>query len=51
MKKYLGDSAPRLPDRDAAIKAAEDFLSKNELLPKDKAQLKLVHFGGIRSGY
>jgi hypothetical protein len=49
MKKYLGDSAPRLPDRDAAIKAAEDFLNKNELMPKDKAQLKLVHFGGIRS--
>ena len=49
MKKYLGDYAPRLPSKDAAIKATEDFLSKNELLPKDRSQLKLVHFGGIRS--
>jgi hypothetical protein len=51
MKKYMGDYAPRLPSKDAAINATEDFLSKNELLPKDKSQLKLVHFGGIRSNW
>lgn len=49
MKKYLGDYAPRLLSKEDAIKAAEDFLSKNELLPKDRSQLKMIHFGGIRS--
>ena len=49
MQKYLGDYAPKLPDRDAAIKATEDFLRTNNLFPKDSRQLKLVHYGGIRS--
>jgi hypothetical protein len=49
MQKYLGDYAPKLPERDAAIKATEDFLRTNNLFPKDSRELKLVHYGGIRS--
>jgi hypothetical protein len=49
MKKYLGEYVPKLPDKEAAIKATEDFLRKDELFPKDDRQLKLVHYGGIRS--
>ncbi len=49
MKKYLGDYAPRLPAKEDAIKAAETFLRDNQLMPRDRSQLKLAHFGGLRS--
>ena len=49
MQKYLGDYVPKLPDRDGAVKATEDFLRTNGLFPRDSRQLKLVHYGGVRS--
>ncbi len=49
MKKYLGDYAPKLPPKEEAIKAAETFLRENQLLPRDRSQLKLAHYGGLRS--
>jgi hypothetical protein len=48
-KKYLGEYAPRLPNKEEAIRAAEEYLGKNALFPNDRAQLKMVHYGGIRS--
>jgi hypothetical protein len=49
IQKYMGEYVPKLPGKQAAIKATEDFLRTNGLFPKDNGQLKLVHFGGIRS--
>ena len=49
MKAYLGTNAPQLPGKDEAIRLAEEFLNNNGLTPKDRNQLRLVHFGGLRS--
>jgi hypothetical protein len=49
MKKYGGDYAPRLPGKDEARKLAEEFLRGNSLMPKNRDELTLVHFGGLRS--
>jgi hypothetical protein len=49
MKTYTGNYAPRLPDRQEALKVAEEFLSNNALLPRNRNELNLVHFGGLRS--
>lgn len=40
---------PQLPPRDKAVGLAEAFLGKNDLLPKNMNELKLVHLGGLRS--
>jgi hypothetical protein len=49
MKKYTGDYVPQLPGKEDATKLAEEFLSKNALLPRNRNELKLVHFGGLRA--
>ncbi len=49
MKQYMGTSAPQLPAREEAIKLAEEFLSKNGLMPKNRNELTLAHYGGLRA--
>lgn len=49
LKQYMGTSAPQLPAREEAIKLAEEFLSKNGLMPKNRNELTLAHFGGLRA--
>lgn len=49
MRGYLGDYAPQLPAKDEALRLAEEFLSKNGLLPRNRNELTLVHFGGLRA--
>jgi hypothetical protein len=49
MKKYTGDYVPQLPNREEAIKMAEEFLNKNGLQPRSRDELRLAHFGGLRS--
>ena len=48
-KAFMDDRAPRLPDRADAMKAAQEFLGRNKLLPKEIDQFRLVHYGGLRS--
>ena len=40
---------PRLPSKDEAVKIAENYMSSQNISPKDMAQLKLVHTGGVRA--
>jgi hypothetical protein len=49
LKKYAGDYAPKLPTQEEALKEAEQFLNTQELLPKNRNELTLAHFGGLRS--
>jgi hypothetical protein len=49
MKQYMGTNTPQLPAREEAIKLAEEFLNKNGLMPKNRAELTLAHFGGLRA--
>jgi hypothetical protein len=47
--KKAAIDVPELPSREKAIKRAEDFLGDNALLPRNREELKLAHFGGLRS--
>ena len=49
MKAYMGDARPHLPERSAAIAAAETFLHTNRLAPADEREMRLAHYGGLRS--
>jgi len=49
MKQYMGTNAPQLPGREEAIRAAEEFLNKNGLMPKNRNELILAHYGGLRA--
>ena len=43
------NEAPQLPEREKAVRLAEEFLDKNGLLPRNMDELKMVHLGGLRS--
>jgi hypothetical protein len=49
MQKYAGTNAPELPGKDEALRLAEEFLSKNGLSPRNKSEMTMVHFGGVRA--
>src|SRR5204863_7275642 len=49
MRQYLGDNAPQLPGKDEAVRLAEEFLNKNGLMARNRNELTLVHFGGLRA--
>jgi hypothetical protein len=49
MKQYLGTNAPQLPAREEAIRRAEEFLNNNGLMPKNRNELTLAHYGGLRA--
>jgi hypothetical protein len=49
MKQYLGTSVPQLPAREEAIRLAEEFLNKNGLMPKNRGELTMAHYGGLRA--
>lgn len=49
MKQYLGTSAPQLPAREEAIRRAEEFLNNNGLMPKNRNEMMLAHYGGLRA--
>lgn len=49
MTRYLGDFAPRLPSAEEAPRIGLEFLKANHLLPRDSAELKLAHVGGLRA--
>lgn len=49
MKRYMGDYAPKLPGANEAVKMAETFLRDKNLYPKNQAEVKLVHQGGLRA--
>lgn len=49
MSKYMGDFTPKLPGAEEAARMVETYLRGKSLFPKDQAQLKLVHQGGLRS--
>jgi hypothetical protein len=48
LAKYLGESIPKLPDAKSAENMAMEFLRKNDFAPKNQAELKMVHAGGVR---
>ena len=49
MKQYMGTSAPQLPAREEAIRRAVEFLNNNGLMPKNRNELTLAHYGGLRA--
>ena len=49
MKQYMGTATPQLPGREEAIRLAEEFLNKNGLMPKNRNELTLAHYGGLRA--
>ena len=49
MKQYMGTNVPQLPAREEAIRLAEEFLNKNGLMPKNRNELTLAHYGGLRA--
>jgi len=49
MKQYMGTNAPQLPAREEAIRRAEEFLNNNGLMPKNRNELTLAHYGGLRA--
>jgi len=49
MNKYMGDYAPKLPSPNQSVEISEAFLKKNQIYPKNGAELKIVHEGGVRS--
>jgi len=49
LKKYMRNFVPQLPGKEQAAKLAEEFLNKNALFPRNRTELNLVHFGGLRS--
>jgi hypothetical protein len=49
MKQYMGTSVPQLPAKEEAIRLAEEFLNKNGLMPKNRNELTLAHYGGLRA--
>jgi hypothetical protein len=49
MRKHTGDFVPQLPDPQQSIALAQEFLAKNDIAPRNPAQLKMVHLGGLRS--
>ncbi len=48
-KKYEGAFKPQLLDTKSAQNVAEKFLQDNDLMPKNKSELKLLHAGGLRA--
>ena len=46
--RYFGNFTPQLPDDKEAARIANNFLSKNKLMPADQQQVHLVHSGGLR---
>lgn len=49
MKKHAGGFVPQLPTSQQSVTLAETFLRRNDIAPRDRSQLKLVHLGGLRS--
>jgi hypothetical protein len=47
--RYLGAFVPNLPKTDAALKYANAFLEKNNLMPANPKELKVAHVGGLRT--
>lgn len=48
LKEYLGEQVPELPEPEAAQRIATEFLRKSRLAPKNDAELKTIHAGGLR---
>lgn len=48
-QKYEGAYKPQLTDAKQAQTNAEQFLTANDLMPQNKAELKLIHAGGLRA--
>jgi hypothetical protein len=48
-KAYLDNDALKLPSEEEAVKIAREFLRTNAISPKNDAEIRLVHSGGIRS--
>ena len=48
-QKYEGAYKPQLTDAKQAQTKAEQFLTANDLMPQNKAELKLIHAGGLRA--
>lgn len=48
LSAYLGEKTPQLPDGPAAEKMALEFLQKYKLAPKNNAEVKMIHSGGLR---
>jgi hypothetical protein len=46
---YLNGTAPDLPSEGEAIRIAENYLASKGLSPKNRAEMRLVHSGGLRS--
>jgi hypothetical protein len=49
LNKSYGELVPQLPSKDEAIKIAESFMKAKNISPKNMAELKLVHNGGVRA--
>jgi hypothetical protein len=49
MRKYTGNFVPQLPEPQQSVSLAEEFLRRNDIAPRDRSQLKMVHLGGLRS--
>src|SRR2546422_7950967 len=48
LEDYFGDKVPDLPDPEAAKRLAVEFLSKSKLAPRNDAELRMIHSGGLR---
>jgi len=49
LKRYLGEFVPKLPSTKEVGDLSLGFLKQNGLLPKNTAELKLAHIGGLRA--
>lgn len=49
LKRYMGDFKPALPTEDALESIATKFLTENDLMPTNKAEMVLAHKGGLKA--
>jgi hypothetical protein len=46
---YLMKMVPTLPSKAEAMKIAENFMKSKSIAPRNGSEIRLVHFGGLRS--